>query len=282
MTLNATLINTLRTLRPEESHYIDLFKKLAALGPIERWHSLSLIDYFNRGQIPLHEIFVGAFVSLRALFIHGYSYSATSPGPHSNLFKTILQSKPRLQHLGLDTYFVPFDLKPRLPLRSLMTLHGTLRSLNMVPYDAFPDLHQITINGSFGLLYGQSTSKIPPQIPITLLRFSPALAKCIDAENISILWIERFCGWEESKFSLELPNLHTLHIRPCAPYMLQAFKAPKVRILKLLKVQKQDESMPLKLVRKATRASTYLLFRWSRQLLTVYPTSLSIDMEEIT
>ncbi|KAG8805473.1 hypothetical protein FRC19_007864 [Serendipita sp. 401] len=282
VTLNVTLTNTLRTLRPEESHYIDLFKKLAKLGPIERWHSLSLFDYYNQGEIPLHEIFMGAFVSLRALFIHGYSHSATSPGPHSNLFKAILQSKLRLQHLGLNTYFVPFDLKPLLQLQSIMTLYGTLRSLNMVPYDAFPDLHQVTINGSFGLLYGESPSKIPPRTPITLLRFSPALAMRIDAENISILWIERFSGWEGSEFSLELPNLHTLHIRPCAPYMLQAFKAPKVEILKLLKMQKKDESMPLKLVRKATRASTYLLFRWNRQRLTVYPTSLSIDMEEIT
>ncbi|KAG8832815.1 hypothetical protein FRC18_004519 [Serendipita sp. 400] len=283
MTLNVTLINTLRTLRPEESHYIDLFKKLAELGPIKRWHSLSIFDYYNQGQIPLHEIFVGAFVSLRALFIHGYSFSTTSPGPHSNLFKAILQSKPRLQLLGLNTYFVPFELKPLLQLRSITTLYGTLRSLNMVPYDSFPDLHQITINGSFGLLYGESPSKMPPQNTITLLRFSPALAKCIDAKNISIPWIDQFFGWEESEFSLDLPTLHTLHIRPCAPYMLQAFKAPKVGTLKLLRAQKQDEFMPLKLIRKATRVSTYLLFlRWNRQLLTVYPTSLSTDMEEIT
>ncbi|KAG8754663.1 hypothetical protein FRC14_004854 [Serendipita sp. 396] len=165
VTLNVTLTNTLRTLRPEESHYIDLFKKLAALGPIERWHSLSLFDYYNQGEIPLHEIFMGAFVSLRALFIHGYSHSATSPGPHSNLFKAILQSKLRLQHLGLNTYFVPFDLKPLLQLQSIMTLYGTLRSLNMVPYDAFPDLHQVTINSSFGLLYGESPSKIPHHPP---------------------------------------------------------------------------------------------------------------------
>ncbi|KAG8765146.1 hypothetical protein FRC15_007181 [Serendipita sp. 397] len=284
-TLDVSLITTWLNIRSEGSCHIDLLKKLARLGPVERWHSLSISGYQRYSGVPLDEVFVGSFMSIQALSIHGFDYSSTVPGPHSGLFNAVVRSKPRLKHLGLDVNCVPFEIQPLLRLQSITTIFGTIASLKTLSYDAFPNLCKITINSSDGVPNDQQVSHNPLPATVTIRKFRPEVARNMEAHNISTLFIDQYYGWEGFGTSLELPNLHTLRIRPCAPQLLQVFKAPKVQVLDLSKVDKQTADLSrgqLEKIRQKNKTSTSSLFQEDRHLLTIYPTSLVIHFEEIT
>ncbi|KAG8760042.1 hypothetical protein FRC14_004272 [Serendipita sp. 396] len=284
VTLDVTLSHP-RGYQPlEGTPYMTLVKKLTQHGPIDRWRSLAIFDTYYEGGRHIHGVFSGRFTSLRSFTVTSNVYCLSKiPDPHIALFELIIRSNPPLRHLGLQIYYAPRELIPLLRLQTITTLRGTFGSLHTILPEFPPQIHDLTINGWYGTPNPDwpHPSKVLPQCSITILNYQPLLARGLCADKVLCLHIDGFAGWEKSDTVLELPILHTLHLRPCQPQFLQVFKAPKVQVLKLSKAHKQNMNIQLKLVRRENRAHSIPVFR-NRQLLTSYPISLTIEVEEIT
>ncbi|KAG8835382.1 hypothetical protein FRC18_000590 [Serendipita sp. 400] len=280
-TLDVTISKVPRSLKPEQLHYTGLLITLVRLAPVERWHSLSILGgTYTYPGLNLHEIFSARFTSLRALTLLGYDSSFR---PYSGLLDLIARSNPPLEHLNIQSYTFPQELAPLLRQPSIKTLCGTLGSLDPMLAAPLPHIDQITLDGWWWEDPEMSSSqKNFRECTVIVLNYRPSLIWALEARNVTNFQVDWFSGWGKSNVFLELPSVHTMHLRPCKPQLMQAFKAPKLQVLKLSKAHKGSERLPLKVVRRENKAHIIPLFRRTRRLLTSYPTSLTIDVEEIT
>ncbi|KAG9042270.1 hypothetical protein FS842_002241 [Serendipita sp. 407] len=279
--LDVVIINTSKSFWIDNSHYLNLFKTLVKLGPVERWHSLQICDYHSDDPLILNEVLTGKFSSLRVLIIV-YDTWQTRPGMHSDLVRLAVHSRPSLKHLGLYTDQLPINLEPLFQQQAITTFSGRVKTFHMLPQDFLANLREVRLDCAHSGWFKPNAPKALPQCRATITNFSPWAVTTIDARNVTMLHISVALNSGVFLAPFELPNLHTLHLSPCVPQLLEVFNAPKVQVLKLSRAHEGGKSRSLKMVRNDHKALAHLLFQKNRQLLTIYPISVTIDVMGIT
>ncbi|KAG8817660.1 hypothetical protein FRC19_011225 [Serendipita sp. 401] len=255
----------------------DLLEILLKLGPVERWYSLQVRDSYIFDDLYSNIALAGRFISLRVLTVFHNGWSSTSR-ILSDLFQSIARSRSPLKHLGLFTEQRPIDLEILLQLQTIRSFSGNLASFLMLPEDFIANLREVRLDGTYS---GRRKTRELPQCQATITNFSPWTPTIVNVRNVTTLIISVGVGWEELHVPIELPNLHTLHLRPYDPHFLQVIKAPRIQVLRISREHKEREYTPLKRVSVGNKTPTHLLMQRDRRLLTIYPVSVTIDVTEI-
>ncbi|KAG8868332.1 hypothetical protein FRC20_003614 [Serendipita sp. 405] len=284
-TLDVILSNPLPMgLWPIRAQYKALFRNLLTIqAPVHRWYSLSINhgDFFRGDMGLVPEIFDGPFTSLRILSIGWHKTLIGLDVP--NVLRFIQRSNPPLRYLRIQ---FPFTAYPPCHITippTLATLSVDRSFLERVRLDAVPSLHEMEISGKYGAAY------YPKPINITLLN-TLKIQKCevkvfnsLNVHNVRTLHIDTLISWDHaSEISVDLPNLHTLHVRPCLPYYLKVFKAPRLETVKLTGCHKSGSDEQLGVARQENRIHTISLFHKRQHLLVINPMSLTIEVDGIT
>ncbi|KAG8837967.1 hypothetical protein FS842_009757 [Serendipita sp. 407] len=284
ITVDVMLVNTRHCRGLTRDQYRHLFQVLVKLAPVERWYSLWIEErircYLNEVTADvLQDVFVGTFSSLRILSIHGYGDPNYLPRYCSDLFHRITRSKPQLQHLYLMTLALPPEL-PVTQLWGIPSIGAYLRLLGNESYD-------LSLSSEF-ITYGHSVPWYKGEVFPVRLPKSVTIRYCtwfglpyFDATRVVVLRIQGVADWGTDVVFMHLPNLQTLDIRPCIPHYLKAFKAPKIEQVVLLEAHQYNELPSFRLSRRESRSKTISLFESNRNSLELYPTSLTIDLNQV-